>query len=524
MTTYVTTPIYYPNDVPHIGTAYPTLAADVVARWSRLRGDDTLFLTGTDEHGKKIENAALKIGITPQQFVDVLSNEFVGSFQKIGISYDRFIRTTDTDHAEVVQEILRRLNGRGDIYKGTYEGLYCVECEAYYTLEDLVDGLCPLHRRSVEVLSEDCYYFRLSHYRNWLLKYYEDHPSFILPPSRYKEVVTFVRGGLDDLCISRSSFKWGIPIPFDNDHITYVWFDALLNYITGVGYLNRPHDFEKFWPTTTHIIGKDILRFHAVIWPAILQSAGISPPKRIFAHGFWQINGQKFSKSLRNTVLLGDLIDRHGLDPLRYYIFRECPFGEDGNFSEENLVQRNNSELAKGLGNLVHRATGMIVKYCGGTVPAYSFQETLDVELESASKVALNEVSDAIEDLAFNKALEIIWKYISHVNAYINARRPWILANKGETARLELTLAHLAESMRFLSTLTAPFMPETGLAIAKQLGLNNVPQVDQLTWGRSLSGAKVHSGPRLFQVLSSFTHSSSLAEKARDTSVPFNNV
>jgi methionyl-tRNA synthetase len=501
MTTYVTTPIYYPNDIPHIGTAYPTLAADIIARWQRLCGRETFFLTGTDEHGKKIENAALRRGVTPQELVDELSQAFVSTFHELNISHDRFIRTTDEDHVQVVQEILRRVNDRGDIYKGVYEGLYCVECEAYYTVDELKNGACPMHLKPVEVLKEDCYYFRLSNYRDWLLKYYEAHPDFILPPTRYHEVVSFVSGGLEDLCISRSTFKWGIPIPFDEKHITYVWFDALLNYITGIGFLKNPERFEKFWPTATHIIGKDILRFHAVIWPAILQSAGIPLPRRIFAHGFWMINGHKFSKSLGNAILPGYLIEQYGLDPLRYYIFRETPFGADGDFSEANLVQRNNSELAKGLGNFVQRAVTMILKYRDGVIPNSAASGELELELEEAAKSVVLEVSNALDNLAFNKALEAIWGYVTQLNAYTNAREPWGLAKRNEDDRLDTTLAHLAEGLRFLSTLVAPFMPASGLAIAQRIGLQDVPKVEELKWGRTLANIKVKDAPPLYRML-----------------------
>jgi methionyl-tRNA synthetase len=501
MTTYVTTPIYYPNDVPHIGTAYPTLAADVVARWSRLCGKDTFFLTGTDEHGKKIENAALEKGVTPKQLVDELSSVFISTFQKLNVCYSRFIRTTDEDHQRLVQEILRRVNSQGDIYKGVYEGLYCVECESYYTAEELENGCCPLHFKQVELLKEDCYYFRLSNYRKWLLDYYETHPDFILPAARYREVVSFVSAGLEDLCISRSSFKWGIPFPFDNRHITYVWFDALLNYITGIGFLDHPSQFEKFWPTTTHIIGKDILRFHAVIWPAILKSAGIRPPRRIFAHGFWMVNGKKFSKSLGNAILPEYLIDRYGLDPLRYYMFRESPFGSDGDFSEANLIRRNNSELAQGLGNLVQRTISMIVKYRDGVIPKTQVKQDLELSVEKAAKLVILEAADAIDNLAFNKALEAIWGYVSCLNTYINAREPWVLARDRDDIELDTSLAHLAEGLRFLATLTTPFMPAIGYAIARQISLSDVPKVDDLSWGATLAGMRVKQEPPLFKML-----------------------
>lgn len=501
MTTYVTTPIYYPNDVPHIGTAYPTLAADVVARWSRLCGNETFFLTGTDEHGKKIENAALKRGVTPLQLVDELSREFVSSFRELDISYDRFIRTTDRDHVHVVQEILRRSYDQGDIYKGVYEGLYCVECEAYYSSGELSGNCCPIHLKPVQLLKEKCYYFRLSNYRKWLLDHYHAYPNFISPPSRHKEVVSFVSEGLDDLCISRSSSNWGIPIPFDPEHVTYVWFDALLNYITGIGFLDDAEGFEKFWPNVTHVIGKDILRFHAVIWPAILKSVGVSPPKKIFAHGFWMINGQKFSKSLGYAISPSYLIEQYGLDPLRYYIFRECSFGEDGDFSEANLVRRNNSELAKGLGNLVQRILTMIDKYRRGIVPSAVIVEAPELRIKKASNKALKDLDIALQEYQFKRALERIWRYITELNTYANDRRPWALANGVDEIRLDTTLAYLAEGLRFLSSFTAPFMPGSALILSRRLGLPSIPSVKDLTWGDTLSARTIRNGPPLFKIL-----------------------
>jgi methionyl-tRNA synthetase len=501
MTTYITTPIYYPNDIPHIGTAYPTIAADIFARWSRLRGQETFFLTGTDEHGKKIENAARKRGVSPQELVDELSEEFKETFGKLNISHDRFIRTTDEDHVRVVQYTLGRVHERGDIYKGTYEGLYCVECEAYYTPNDLRDGRCPVHLKPAEVLKEDCYYFRLSKYREWLLGHYERNPDFIMPESRRREVISFVEGGLEDLCISRSTFKWGIPVPFHKGHITYVWFDALINYVTGVGLLDDPERFERFWPAATHIIGKDILRFHAVIWPAMLESAGLRPPRRIFAHGFWMVNGRKFSKSLGNAILPGYLIERYGLDPLRYYMFRETPFGADGDFSEANLVGRNNSELAQGLGNLVQRTAAMIVKYRDGTIPAPATTGEPEATLAGEAAIASRAVAESIEALAFKEALDATWEFIGRLNAYINAREPWALARRREDATLDTVLAHLAEGLRFLSVLVAPFMPDSGRSIAGRVGLDEAPPASTLTWGASLAGNRVEQGPPLFKML-----------------------
>ena len=501
VTTYVTTPIYYPNDVPHIGTAYPTIAADICARWSRLCGKETFFLTGTDEHGKKIENAAHKRGVAPQLLVDELSEEFKATFRELNVSNDRFVRTTDEDHVRVVRHILGRVYTRGDIYQGTYEGLYCVECEAYYTPDDLRDGRCPLHLKPVEVLKEDCYYFRLSQYRDWLLRHYEAHPDFIMPESRRREVVSFVEGGLEDLCISRSTFKWGIPVPFDEEHITYVWFDALINYVTGAGLLDAPERFEQFWPAATHIIGKDILRFHAVIWPAMLESAGLKPPRRIFAHGFWMVNGRKFSKSLGNAILPGYLIERYGLDPLRYYMFRETPFGADGDFSEANLVGRNNSELAQGLGNLVQRTVSMIIKYRDGVIPAPAYAGETEYDLARAADATVGRVAAAVEGFAFKDALEAIWEFISRLNVYVNASEPWALMKRGEVAALDTVLAHLGEGLRFLSVLVTPFMPGSGRAIAERVGLDRVPTADALKWGQSLAGRHVKHGPPLFSML-----------------------
>lgn len=501
---YITTPIYYPNDVPHIGTAYPTIAADIIARWSRLRNQETFFLTGTDEHGKKIESAALKRGITPQELVDQQAVEFKQTFSRLDISYDRFIRTTDRDHLQTVQEILNRVFDCGDIYQGIYEGLYCVECETYYPEEELNNGDCPLHFKPAERLKEDCYYFRLSKYSQWLLEYYRQNPDFILPTARRNEVISFVKGGLEDLCISRSTITWGIPLPFDASQVTYVWFDALLNYVTGAGFRENPEMFAKYWENVTHIIGKDILRFHAVIFPAMLRSAGIAPPRQIFAHGFWTVNGRKFSKSLGNSIAPEYLIKKYGLDPLRYYMFRAFPFGSDGNFSERDLVQRNNTELAQGLGNLIQRTLTMIEKYCNGVVPESLVTEDLEKEIRSQALVTLQTFSEALDDFAFHKALEIVWNYISLLNNYINTRKPWKLAeneNNEEKELLYSVLAHLIEGLRFISCLVTPFMPTTGKLVARRLGLKNVPQVRELEWGNSLSTVKIEQGDLLFPII-----------------------
>lgn len=498
---YFTTPIYYPNDVPHLGTAYTTIAADILTRWARLNKRDAFFLTGLDEHGKKIETAAARRGLSPQELVDSQAEIFKSVFNSLDINYDRFIRTTDQDHIRIVQEILNRVYSAGDIYKGVYEGLYCVDCETYYTEKELVEGCCPIHHRPVELLSEECYYFRLSNYRNWLLDYYAQHPEFIQPKSRRNEVINFVSEGLEDLNISRSSFKWGIALPFDKNHVAYVWFDALLNYITGVGFLDQPEQFARYWSNSVHLIGKDILRFHAIIWVAMLKSAGLKPPQKVFAHGFWTVNGRKFSKSLGNAISPLYLIESYGLDPLRYYMFRAFPFGSDGDFSEADLVQRNNSELAQGIGNLVQRTTAMLEKYCQNVVPPPADVSEPEQKIIAEAASLVEDVSGAMDDFAFHKALDRIWSFAAQLNVYVNAREPWNLAQRNETEALNTTLATVAEGIRFLSTLTAPFIPQSSLIIAQRLGLSNVSPVDELSWGSSLTGKIIKHGEPIYPVL-----------------------
>ena len=498
---YVTTPIYYPNDLPHIGTAYPTIAADVLARWARLGGEETFMLTGTDEHGKKIENAACKQGLAPQEFVNVLATKFEETFRALQVDFNRFIRTTDPDHKKIVQTILQRIYDRGDIYPGTYEGWYCVECENYYVEDDLQGRCCPIHGKPVEWLTENCFYFRLSKYQQWLLDHYKACPDFVLPVERLNEVISFVRGGLENLCISRSTFTWGIEIPFAEGHITYVWFDALLNYLTGAGYLENQDVFERRWATTTHIIGKDILRFHAIIWPAMLKAAGLMPPRRIFAHGFWTVNGRKFSKSLGNAIRPEYLISTYGLEPLRYYLFREFAFGSDGDFSEANLVQRNNSELAQGLGNLVHRVILMIERYRGGVIPCPVLEEAPERTVVVVAEDAVERVSTAMKSLAFKDALEAAWSLVHQLNSYLNEREPWRLAKRDEATLLDTVLSYLAEGLRFLSVLIAPFIPESACELARSLGLPDVQNADTLAWGNSLAGYPVRNTGPLFKML-----------------------
>lgn len=501
-TVYYTTPIYYPNADPHLGTAYTTIAVDVLTRWARLKGYDVYFLTGLDEHGKKIENAARDKGWSPQELVDRQAENFRQIFGLLNVKYDRFIRTTDPDHVRTVQSILQRVFTGGDIYKGTYEGLYCVECETYYTEKELLTGCCPIHRtKKVELLSEECYYFRLSKYQPWLLEYYNRHPSFIQPRSRRNEVFSFVSDGLDDLNISRSTFRWGIPLPFDEGHVAYVWFDALINYITGVGFIDHPREFERYWPNAIHLIGKDILRFHTVIWPAMLHSAGIEPPKAVFAHGFWNDAGRKLSKSQGNVLPLPQLVETYGLDPLRYYLFRAVEFGNDGDFSLVELVRRNNAELAQGLGNLVQRTISMLEKYCGSVIPRGCELSLAEQDVREAAMRAVRDYSHAMENFAFQKALDSVLVLIGDLNSFLNEKKPWSMAAAGEKVRVCSVLATVAEGIRIAAVLVSPFMPASSSVILDRLGIVDSASRNFLTWTNMLHGRSINPGAPIFPLI-----------------------
>ncbi|MBX4196289.1 methionine--tRNA ligase [Candidatus Pacearchaeota archaeon] len=448
-TYYVTTPIYYPNDVPHIGHAYTTLAGDVLARWHKLQGKEVFFLTGTDEHGKKIEEAAKKAKLSPKTFTDHLVPKFKEAWKKLNIHPDRFIRTTDTDHEQVVQVILSEVHKKGDIYEGHYEGYYCTACEAYYTEKDLVDGCCPIHKTKIEKLKEESYFFKLSKYQKLLLAHYKKNPDFISPDHRRQEIINRVKEGLQDLSISRTSFSWGIPLPFDKDHITYVWFDALVNYLSGIGYLENTQRFKKFWPANVHLIGKDILWFHAVIWPAILLSADIPLPKKIFAHGWWTFNNEKISKSRGKVINVDDLINIAGADSARYFLIRETPFGEDGDFSEDALIERHNNELANKLGNLVSRVSTL--------AEIYGLEKTTST---LSKKLKIKEIEKHMESLALDKALTEIFSFIDASNEYIQAKKPWETKDKK-------VLYELVNAIKDIAILLSPFVPETAEKIAK---------------------------------------------------------
>ena len=472
-TFYITTPIYYPSDKLHIGHTYSTVAADTMARYKRFQGFDTFFLTGTDEHGQKIEDKAKEAGVTPKEYVDKIVAGIKELWKLMNISNDKFIRTTDDYHEKAVQKIFTKMYEKGDIYKGYYEGLYCKPCESFWTETQAVDGKCPDCGRPVTNEREEAYFFKLSAYADKLLKYYEDHPGFIEPVSRQNEMINnFIKPGLQDLCVSRSSFKWGIPVPVNEDHVIYVWLDALTNYITALGYGSDDETlYNKFWPADVHLIGKDIIRFHTIYWPAFLMSLDLPLPEKVYGHGWVLLEGGKMSKSKGNVVDPVILAERYGVDALRYYLLREIAFGSDGIFSNENLINRINSDLANDLGNLVSRTVAMVQKYFGGTIPAEREAGEFDADLKALAAQTKIDAEAELDKLNFSVALTNIWKFVSRTNKYIDETAPWALA-KDETkqARLAEVMYNLCESIRIISVLIAPFMPETSAKIRVQLG------------------------------------------------------
>ena len=477
-TFYVTTPIYYPNDVPHLGHAYTTLAADVLARWNSLLGKEVFFLTGTDEHGKKISKTAEKANKTPKQFTDSLIPEFKSAWQKLNIKYSYFIRTTDKNHEAVVQHILQKSYENGDIYKGTYEGLYCTDCEAYYTEKEAPNLHCPIHKRPLEKLKEESYFFKLSKYKNYLLDLYKKNPEFISPQHRKNEIINRVKEELKDFSISRSSFSWGIPLPFDKSHVCYVWYDALANYISGIGYLEDKKQFKKFWPADVHIIGKDILWFHAVYWPAMLKSANIEPPKKVFAHGWWTVLNQKMGKSAGNAIKVDQLISYAGVDSARYFLLKSTPFGDDGDFSETALIDKHNSELANKLGNLVSRVSTLAEKY--------GLEKTAIKNLKSSS--LLKSVTSHLDKLEFDKALNEIFAFIDKANEFIQNEKPWETKNKK-------VLYELSNAIKDASILLSPFIPETSEKISKIFHF----ELSLEALNEPLKISKISKAPILFQ-------------------------
>ena len=469
---YITTPIYYPSANFHIGHCYTTIIADSIARYKRLAGYDVFFLTGTDEHGEKIEKKAKENGVTPKEYVDKIVDNAKDLWKSLGISYDKFIRTTDEYHEKAVQKIFNKLYEQGDIYKGEYEGLYCTPCESFWTETQLVDGKCPDCGRDVHIVKEESYFFKLSKYQDKLIKLYEEHPEFIQPESRKNEMLNnFIKPGLEDLCVSRTTFNWGIPVTFDAKHVVYVWIDALTNYITALGYMSEDDSlFKKYWPADLHLVGKEIVRFHTIIWPALLMALDLPLPKKVFGHGWLIIDGGKISKSLGNYKDPREYINLYGVDAIRYFALREVPFGNDGTFSESALIARTNADLANILGNLVNRTISMSYKYFDGIVLEPSCKEELDSDLIKSTSYLYKIVDEKMNELHISEAIYAIFDVLRKCNKYIDDTTPWVLA-KDETKkdRLATVLYNLLESIRICAILLSPFMPTSVDKILYQL-------------------------------------------------------
>ena len=498
---YITTPIYYPSDNLHIGHTYTTVAADTLKRFKKLLGYDVFFTTGTDEHGQKIQEKAKENNTTPKAYVDSIVADIKELWKMLEIDYDAFIRSTDPHHERCVQDIFTKLYEKGEIYKSKYKGHYCTPCEAFWSESQLVDGKCPDCGRPTHIAEEEAYFFKLSKYRDRLLKLYEDNPDFIQPESRKNEMINnFLKEGLEDLCVTRTSFDWGIKVPFDEKHVVYVWIDALSCYLTALGYgTDDESNFEKYWPADVHLVGKEIVRFHTIIWPALLMALDIELPKKVFGHGWILFDDDKMSKSKGNIIYPEPIIELYGIDAFKYFLLREFSFGQDGTFTREKFLQRLNSDLANDLGNLVSRTISMVEKYNDGIIPAPGIEEEIDDSLKELAIGVADKVEAFVDKLNFSQAIEEIWKLVRRSNKYVDETMPWILAREGNTERLNTVLYNLSESLRLISILIKPFMDKTSSEIRRQLGLKDeIKWADALTWGLLKPETKTEKGQIIF--------------------------
>ncbi|MFC2149479.1 methionine--tRNA ligase [Candidatus Auribacterota bacterium] len=499
---YITTAIDYVNSDPHLGTSYEKIGADVLARFARIMGYETFFLMGADEHSLNVEKQAKSMNVSPQEYCDRMCEKFKHVWHRLNISFDDFIRTTEQRHINTVTDLFNRIHENGHIYSGEYKGWYCVSCEAFMKDKDLVDGSCPVHKKKPEWVVEKNYFLALSKFEDKLLHHIEKNKDFIRPEIRKNEMVNVIKGGLEDISVTRSSVGWGIPLPFDKTHVLYVWFDALINYLSGAGYSDNEKRFKRFWPADVHVIGKDITRFHCIIWPAMLMAAGIELPKSVFGHGFVYVEGGKMSKSEGRIVDPIEICDKYGADPLRYYLMREIPFDRDGDFTLESFENRYNADLANDLGNLVSRALSMVSKYRGGVIPVIKGVNKKDAELSGKVGELRDEIGGLVERLELSKILIKLWEFIQLANRYVEVNAPWALAKSKDDKRLDEVLYNLCEVIRLTSLYVFPFMPDKGREIAEQLGVEfDVENLDfrkAVKWGDLKGGNKIGKLSPLF--------------------------